>query len=882
MKNKLAELGRRFLALFHRWRLDADLDEEMRLHQELREQEHVERGVSPEEAHYAAQRRFGNKLMLREEGRDMWGWNWLETFLQDIRYGLRQLRRNPGFTFVAVLTLALGIGANSAIFSLVNGVLLEPLQFNHPSRLVTATDSFPQGAVVAMRSKLRSMEVAGYWNGQELNLTGMGEPVRLHGTAVTANFFSVLGVRPELGRVFLPGEDQPGNDDVVMLSHALWIEKFGADPNVVGRQVTLEGENREIVGVMSAGFQLGASQAQFWIPLHLDPRSVGAYWGGGFMPVVGRLRGGATLAQARAEFRAYIPRMRNMFPWRMPDALWASATLAPLQEGLVGGVSDKLLLLLGATALILLIACVNVANLLLARAATRQREMAMRSALGAGRGRLCRQLLTESVTLAMSGGALGVLFAVGGLWGLKAILPANTPRLGTVAIDWRVLAFTAAIAILTGLVFGISPALQASRIEATSSLRGGSRYSTAATRRLRSLLTVVEVGLAFVLVTGAGLTAKSLWELLHVNPGFQTESILAARLSPNESYCPDFARCRSFYASVLRQATALPGIEGAAAVNVLPLSGRIQGFAADLEGHPRLPSQPAPVIFDTIVTPDYFRVMGIPLLRGRELTAADMAPDAPPVAIITRQTAEKFWPGESPIGKHITRTWRTHWITVVGEVGDVNEASLASELPVFADGAIYEPYGGGTGSGAPSPTEMTVVLRTKGDPQGVAQELRKAVVSLNPDVPVTEVRTLRRVVAGSATSPRSTALLFAVFAVIALMLGTVGVYGVISYSVVERTQEIGVRMALGAQKRSILKMVIAEGARLTAAGVAMGIASALVLTRFLSSLLYGVKPSDPITFIGVSLLLVGVALFACYIPARRAANVDPMVALRYE
>lgn len=730
--------------LFRRSQVEEGMEEEFRTHLRSRAQDLERQGLSRVEAERQARVDFGGYQRYKEECREALGSRLLGELAADVRYGLRQLRRNPGFTIVAVLTLALGIGANTAIFSLVNGILLQPLEFRQPSRLVSITDYFPQGALVAMRSNIRSMEVAGYWDAQGLNLTGLGEPVRLHGAAVSANFFSVLGVRPELGRAFLPGEDQPGKDDLVILSHALWQQKFGGDPNLVGRQVTLGGKNREVVGVMPAGFQFGSSKAQFWIPLHLDPRAVGAYWGGGFMPVIGRLRAGATLAQARAELLAFIPRMRKMFPWRMPDALWASTPVVALQESFVGDVSDKLLLLLGATGLILLIACANVANLLLARAATRQREMAMRSALGAGRGRMFRQLLTESLTLAMGGGALGILFAVGGVSGLKAILPADTPRLGTVAIDWRVLAFTAAIAILTGLVFGISPALHASRIDATLSLKAGGRHSTAMTRGLRGWLTVAEVALAFVLVTAAGLTAKSLWELLRVNPGFDIECILAARLTPNESYCSDFARCEDFYNNVLEQAQALPGVEGAAAVNVLPLGGRINFFSADLEGHPRLASQPAPPIFDTLITPDYLKVMGIPLLRGRAFTAADTASNARPVALITRETARKFWPDQNPIGKHIKRVYSSQWVTIIGVVGDVNEYSLASKLPGYADGAIYEPYGGGIGSGALRPTEMTVVLRTKGDPQGVAQELRKGVASLNPDVPITEMRTLRR------------------------------------------------------------------------------------------------------------------------------------------
>ena len=885
--NWFHELGRRLSMLLRGRQFDADLDEETRLHRELREQEQIECGLAPKEAHYAAQRRFGNDLVLREESRDMWGWNWLENLFQDVRYAVRMLAKNPSFTAVAVLTLALGIGANTAVFSVVNGVLVQPLPFAQPDGLVSITDSYPAGALVAMRAKLHSMEVAGYWDGQELNLTGVGDPVRLYGSAVSANFFSLLGGQPELGRIFLPGEDRPDNDHVVILSHALWELKFGGDPEAIGRSVTLEGESRRIVGVMPAGFQVASSKAQFWVPLHLDPRAIGAYWGDGFMPALGRLRAGVTIEQARAEVQAYLPQMRGMFPWKMPDALWASSTVIPLQESLVGGVRAKLLVLLGAIGIVLLIACANVANLLLARSTTRQREMAVRAALGAARPRIFRQLLTESILLGMGSGVVGMIVAVGGLQLLKSVLPGDTPRIAAVTMDWRVLAFTAGLALLTGLIFGIVPALHASQIDLSASLKTGWQRSTSgATRRLRSALAIAEVALAVVLVVGAGLMVKSLWELSHVDPGFRAESVLTARITPNEKFCAHLARCQSFYNELLDRTRALAGVEDAAAANVLPLDGRIDAFAADLEDHPRDPQDPAPVLFESIVTPSYFRLMKIPLLRGREFTAADMAPDAPSVVLITAATARKFWPNEDPIGKHLKCAWAPDWTTVVGVVGDVNEDSLASKLPEYADGAVYLPYGNAANAearhGNPHPIEMTVVVRTTTDRLSLAGELRKVVSTLNPDVPVSEVQTLDTVVSKSMATPRSMMSLFAIFATLAMVLGVVGIYGVVSYSVIQRTPEIGIRLALGAQRADVIWLVMSQGGRVALVGVGIGIAGALGLTRFLSSLLYGVKPADPLTFIVVSLILTGVALLASYIPARRATKVDPMVALKYE
>ncbi|MGD1081875.1 MAG: ABC transporter permease [Candidatus Sulfotelmatobacter sp.] len=802
---------------------------------------------------------------------------------QDLRYALRQLRKNSGFTAVVVITLSLGIGANTSIFSLVNGVLLRPLEFPQEGQLVQPTDSYPEGTLVAMRASLRTMNVAGYRDGEEVNLSGSGEPTRLSGTAVSVNFFSVLGIRAELGRTFQDVEDQPGKDNVVILSHSLWQRLFGSNPDVVGRSIVLEGVDREIVGVMPADFQLASSKPEFWVPLHLDPGAVGAYWGSGFMPVLGRLHSGTTLEQANAEVRAQIPQLRRMFPWRMPDALWASVSVIPLRESLVGDVRTKLLVLLCAICLVLLIACANVANLLLERAAVRQKEMAVRAALGAGRFRVCRQLLTESVLLGVVGAAGGLLLALLTLPWLKAILPADTPRLATVVIDLRVLMLTATVGLFTGILFGIVPALGASRSDLTEAVKmSGHRSMTRLGERLRSALAVAELSLAVVLVVGAGLLVRSLWELSHVHPGLETESILTARVTPNESFCRNSARCRNFYNDLLLRIQSQPGVENVAIVNVLPLGGRIDAFAADLEDHPRNPSDPAPVIFESIVSSDYFRAVGIPIVRGRGFTDDDMEPQAQPVALVTAATARKYWPNQDPVGKRVKRVYDKTWVTIIGVVGDVNEYSLSSRLPGFVDGAVYRPYGNDARSGPTEPTDMTLVVRTPNNPTNLAAELRRIVASINPTVPLTELQTFNSVVSQSLAAPRSTMMLFTIFAGLATILGIVGVYGVISYGVAQRVPEIGVRMALGARKCDVIWLVMKQGGRFALIGVALGIAGAMLGTRLLSSLLFGVSTKDALTYSAVSILLTLAALAASYIPARRAAKIDPMNALHYE
>ena len=874
--------------LFRRGKLDSQLDSELRFHVEQQTADNIAAGVPPAEARRRALAQFGGTEYIKEECRDARGTHFLDTLLQDIRFALRMLRKSPGFTAVAILTLALGIGANTAIFSLVNGILLRQLPYREPQRLVALTgdsgwdDVFPQGAVVAMQAKLRTMEVAAFSSTEKLNLAGAGGAVRLQGSAVSANLFSLLGVQPQLGRVFVVGEDQPGRDNLVILSDALWRQKFNANPSVLGRSVVLEGIQRRIVGVMPRDFQLASTKAQFWIPLHLDSRNIGAYWGGGFMPVVGRLRPGTNFPQARAEVRALVPQLRRMFPWQMPDALWADAGVISLQQSLVGNVSAKLFILLASVAFVLLIACANLANLLLARAATRQREMAVRSALGASRSRIFRQLLIESAVLSLMGASFGLFLAVKGIEWLKAILPADTPRLASVSLDWRVVGFTAAVAILTGIIFGFAPALQASKIDLTESLKTGGWQSTATnpSRRLRNTLAIAEIAVATLLVIGAGLLVRSLWALSHVNPGFRTESIITARVTPNENFCSQFDRCRNFYEDLLTRVRAFPGVTETAAVSMLPLKLENRAFAAEMEDHPRDPRQPAPVLLETAITPSYLRLMGIPLLRGREFTSADMASGAPPIALITAATANAFWPHENAVGKHLRPVFDKPWITIVGVVGDVAEADLASKWPDWVSGAIYEPYG--NGRGRLLPTEMTIVVRSNGPQNGLAEEIQNASASLNPEAPVSDVRALRTIVSESMAAPRSTMSLFAIFAGLALALGAIGIYGVVSYSVAQRTSEFGMRMALGAQKGDILRLILNHAARIALIGVGIGLAAALAATRLMASLLYGISPNDPLTFTAVAILLCAVTLLACWIPARRAMKVDPMVALRYE
>ena len=870
-------------ATLHRPRMESEMDSELRFHIEAYAEDLVGTGVPRQEAMRRARLEFGGIDRAKEECREARGANIMETLLQDLRYGARMLRKNPGFTAVAGLTLALGIGANTAIFSLVNGILLRPLPFATPQNLVSITGNYPKGAFVAMREEMQSFDAAAYFEGHEFNLTGRGEPLRLSGVLVSAEFFSVLGVCPELGHPFYPGDDKAGHDNYVVLSHALWQQRFASDPSIIGRSIELEGVSRQVVGVMPAEFRFPSPKTQVWIPLHSDSRDTIDHWASDFMTVIGRLRRGSTINQARTEIRMFQSRVFKLFPWPMPAAWNADISVVELHHGMVADVRRRLFLLLGAVGLILLIACVNVANLALSRSATREKEIAVRAAMGAERGRVIRQLLTESVLLAFFGGLLGILFATKGLQLLKATLPADTPRLADAHIDWRVLVFTGGLAILTGFLFGLAPALHSSRAALAESLNSAGRGAgVSISQRLRSGLAIAEVAFAVLLVIAAGLLTRSFLALSHVDPGFRAERLLTARVTPNQEFCSDPSRCISFYRELLDRMRAVPGINSAALINTLPLGGRLAKRSLEIEIEPTSPGAIMPLFWMDVVTPDYLSLMSIPVLAGRGFTSADDSGN-PPVAIVTASTARRYWPGRSAVGSRVRLDRDTEWRTVVGIISDVRAYDLQKYVPDWINGTIYVPYTPkATLEGGRVPSDMTIVVQSSLEESQAQDVLRRTIASLNPEVPASEVRPMRAVVYESVSTPASTTVLFVAFAALALALGLIGIYGVLSFLVSRRTREIGIRLALGAQRRDVLWLVMKEGAKFSLIGIALGLTSALAITRILASDLYGIRPADPFTFIATAVLMSAVTLLACYIPTRRAMRVDPLNALRHE
>jgi predicted permease len=806
----------------------------------------------------------------------------IDSLRQDVRYAGRTLRRNPGFATVAILTLALGIGANTAVFSLVDGILLSRLPYAAPDQLVSIKDAtYPNGAFAVMRDEVRSLDAGAYAEGHSFTLTGSGEPVRLTGTRVSAELFSILGVRPALGRWLRRGEDVSPQDRYVAISYTLWVSQFHQDPSIVGRSILLDGVSREVVAVMPASFQFPSARTQMWVPLGIDARSATSSWGGDYMPIVGRLRPGATMASALADVKVFQSHVDALFPWRMPEGWNRNPTLIPLQEALVGNVRPQLLILIAAVALVLVIACANVANLSLSRAIAREREIAIRTAIGASPKRIAGQLLTESVILASLGALVGLLFATQALAIMKLVLPADTPRLADVTLNWRVMAFTGALGISTGCAFGLAPVVRVLRLKLRPALDAGGRGGGGAVSMpLRSALTIGQIACAVLLVITAGLLVRSLWRLSHTDTGFQAEEVVTARISPTDAICKDQDRCLAFYRAFESRLQGEAGIRSAALVNTLPLTGAVAKRSLLLEGFTTPANETAPLFWLHAITADYFRVMNIRLESGRRFTREDLA-GRPAVAIVTAAAAKKFWPGQNPIGRHVRFVGEQHSHTIVGIASDIRGYDLTREVPEWIAGSVYVPFGpNATMEDGRIPSDMTLTLATSLETTEVSGILQRVAAATGGDVAISEVRKMESVLAGAVAAPAATASLLVTMAGLALVLGSIGVYGVLSFLVSRQTRDLGIRIALGAQRRDLFWLVIKEGVMLCGAGVIIGFAGALAATRLMSSELYGISPTDPLTYAAVGIVVSLVTMMACYVPTRRAMGVDPLVVLR--
>ncbi|MGA9771464.1 MAG: ABC transporter permease [Blastocatellia bacterium] len=811
----------------------------------------------------------------------------MENLLKDLRYGARALFKNPGFTVVAVLALALGIGANTAVFSIVNAVLLRPLRFENPERLVTIWETnLSQGlghsqvspvTFTDWRQQKQIFDDVTTWWYPQVNLTDTGtEPVRVRTIDATDNFFSVLGVQPMLGRLFMPGEDQRGADSIAVLSYNLWKSRFNADPDVIGKPVTLDGRVHTVVGVMPQGFNY-PENIEVWRPLGWDPAQHNR--GARFMEAVARLAPGVQIEQAQADMSALSRRFEQEYPRTSVD--WG-VTLIPLRNEIVGNFRVALLVMLGAVAFVLLIACANIANLLLARAGARQKEIAIRLALGASRSRLIRQFLTESILLASLGCALGLVLAYFGGKALMTLNPVAIPRLNEIGIDARMLGFTLGITLVTGIIFGLVPALQASKPDLNQVLKEGGRDSkTSSGNRIRNALVVSEIAIALVLLIGAGLMLKTFIRLQGAEPGFNPQNILTFNLQLPISKYSDWRQVSSFYTRILDRIKTIPGVQSADAASFLPLESgwRLKFSIAD---RPPAELGEEPIAQHRPISKGYFQTMGIPLIAGRELTERDHA-DAPGVIVINQALANRYWPDEDPIGKRVGSTTRSIGplgrnmprvleFEVVGVVG--NEKN--NGLNAAAEPAIYFSHD------QFAYRSMSVMVRSTQNPMSLLGAIQNEVWAMDNSLPVSEVKTANQILANSVAQPRFSVLLLGIFAALALVLAAVGIYGVMAYSITQRTREIGIRMALGAQSGDVMKMVLREGFKFAVTGIGIGLAGAFLLTRVLTSLLYGVSAADPLIYGAVSIILASVALIACYIPARRATKVDPLIALRYE
>ena len=899
--NWLREIARRLKMLIYRSQFDTDLEEEMRLHLDLRQQEQSLSGMTEDDAKAAARRRFGNTTYLKEESHIAWGWDWLEHLAEDVRYALRMFRKSPGFTAIAVSTIALGIGATTAIFSLVDATLLHPLPYPQPQQLVSIEDDLPGaglqdvGMSVPEWQDLQRSGIFEYVSpigGGDVNLTGATQPVRIRFLNVPPNYFALLGVNPQLGRGFNPEDHTPGFNLEALISDGLWKRAFAGDPAILGKSLRLDNDLYRVIGVMPPGFQDPGRTS--------DERNIEIWVASGFAgppappPLrnsrflarsIARIKTGMTIEAAQSQLDALVASLREQFPADYPEQSAWHVRLVPLKEIVVGNAGQLLILLLGAVGLVLLIGCVNVANLLLARASARGREMAIRQALGGARTRLVRQLLTESILLSLMGGIAGlaILFCAKGF--LLEIVPDSLPRLSNLSINWPVMVFALAASIVAGAIFGLAPALQVGRLDLTHVLKQEGRGSTGSAdqARTRRVLVVTEFALSLVLMIAAGLLLRSFADLLNVRPGFDPQNVMAVRTwlpvpnDPETDIYQTSAQEAPFLREVLRRAATIPGVEEVAvgdlaAIPLRHIRNDLNPVGLIFEGQESRSEQPA-LVLRSDVTPEYFHLLGMTLRHGRLFNSSDNE-TAPQVAMINEAFARTYWPNGDALGKQVkTPPTNGAWITVVGVLADARTESLAETTSPQIYLSAYQRR----------PKDLAIFLRGRRlDTAAIPVELREQVQSINPELPVFGAHMLTDLVSESLSEKRFSMEIVALFALTALLLAGLGIYGVISYVVSERTHEIGIRLALGAQHRNILRMVLREGLSLAIAGAAVGLACALIISHLMAGLLYGIRPTDPLTFAGVALLLIGVAMLACYIPARRAIRVDPLIALRHE
>ena len=892
---------------YRRHAREADLERELRSHLELEAEAQEDAGLPPEQAAYAAHQALGNTLKIEEDVRAAWGLQWLEKLAQDVRFGLRMLRRSPGFTVIAILTLALGIGANTAIFSVVNAVLLEPLPFHDPSGLVQLweTESAPGnfaltgGDYLAWQKQNRTLAGTAVlsWP-QSANLSAGHQAETAVVEQTQGNFFSLLGVQPMLGRGFAKDEEQAGRNRVAVVSYGFWQSHLAGERGVIGRTVRLNDEAYTVIGVMPPSFNFPA-RAQIWTPLDMSPEELGDH-GSHHWYVIARLKSGIAPAVAAADLTAIETRLSKLFP---KDDANVKAVVVPLQKQLTQDSRSQLWILLGAVGLVLLLACANLANLLLAQASSRQREMAVRSALGAGRARLVRQLLTESVTLALAGAALGLALAWGTIRWLKSVESLPIPRVYPLAIDARVLLFTSAVGLLVGILFGLAPALQTSQDHLSDELKsaGHAVGSSSGLRRVRDALAVAEIALSLALLVGAGLFLRTFANMRKVDIGVRSQGLLTVGLNLSRAHYATAAARDAFCDLLLEKVRSTPGVTSAALSSEIPPEGNASGYVSvPGNSNPKLRDQ---LVVWNFISPEYFRVYGVPLLEGRGFTQEDLksaAPDAAKLlalyrashgklkafpqnlatpAIISRSMARAFWPGQNPVGKIFLGEGEQR---VIGVVSDVKEGGLTEKAaPVAYFPLTVGAEIGAAGTGNPHLT-LHLTLRTTLDPLSLTSAVRGEVASLDSGLALLRPRTMPQVLSENMQQTSLQAFLLGLFAALAVFLAAIGIYGVMAYLVARRTREIGIRVAFGAQRADVLRLILVHGAKLTAAGIAAGILAAYALTRLISSQLFGIKATDPATFVVVSALLTLVALAACYIPARRAMRVDPMTALRQE